>query len=69
MKSHTERLLHYSTASPEFAKRFFERLSDYRDFWTALRDQSRRYVVDAETKMRALQEFALALEATAVGTI
>lgn len=66
MKTHTERLLQYSCSNVQFAKRFFERLSDYKSFWTALRDRSRRYVIKAEAKMLALSEFALALESTAV---
>lgn len=66
MKTHTERLLQYSISNPQFAKRFFERLDDYRQFWTALRDHSKHYVLEAQSKMRALNEFALAIESTAV---
>lgn len=66
MKTHTERLLQYSTTSPRFADRFAERLGHYQTFWTALRDQSRRYVAEARKKLAAMQDFAIALENTAV---
>lgn len=65
MKTHTERLLQYSTASPRLAERLAERLGDYQTFWKALRDQSHHYVVQAKRKMAAMQDFSTALESTA----
>lgn len=61
IKTHTTRLLRYSSTSPLLEGRLEEILTDYKAFWLSLKDQLYHYSRDAKRKMSVMNDFSTAL--------